>query len=230
MDDVGHLMLTQYTPQTGDLCGSAVASSRSRDVSQSWHHGFSAEYARGVEIYGEGETSTHYYMVVSGAVRIYKMLADGRRQVCAFRLSGDFFGLEADDAHVFSAEAIVKSRIVLIKRSILFARAERDKEIAQKLRSISHDELMRVQAHVLMLIKTARERVAEFLMEMADRVPASQDIDLPMPRQDIADYLGLTIETVSRTLTDLEKKEAISMPNLRRVMLRDRGALSRYCG
>ena len=83
---------------------------------------------------------------------------------------------------------------------------------------------------MLLLIKTAKERVAEFLLEMAERMPTTDEVvELPMSRQDIADYLGLTIETVSRTLTDLEKQEAISLPNSRRVVLCDRKTLSRYC-
>ena len=91
-------------------------------------------------------------------------------------------------------------------------------------------ELRRVQSHVLLLIKTAKERVAEFLLEMAARAPANEALELPMSRQDIADYLGLTIETVSRVLTDLEKSGAIALPNSRRVMLRNADALRRYGG
>jgi CRP-like cAMP-binding protein len=88
-------------------------------------------------------------------------------------------------------------------------------------------ELRRVQDHVLLLIQTAQERVAGFLLEMANRVPAGNAVELPMSRQDIADYLGLTIETVSRMLTILEKSAAIELPSSRRIVLRNRSALSR---
>jgi CRP/FNR family nitrogen fixation transcriptional regulator len=186
-------------------------------------------YSHDVEVYGEGEPSEYFYMVVSGAVRIYKVLVDGRRQVCAFHLRGDIFGVEADESHAFSAETITDCKIVLIKRSAVIARAEWDKEVARQLQTIVGCELKRVQAHVLLLIKTAKERVAEFLLEMARRVPPNQEVELPMSRQDIADYLGLTIETVSRTLTGLEKRDAIYLPNSRRVVLRDRGVLE-MCG
>ena len=88
-------------------------------------------------------------------------------------------------------------------------------------------ELQRVQDHILLLIKTAQERVAGFLLEMASRGTSGNEIDLPMSRQDIADYLGLTIETVSRTLTQLENSAAISVPTSRRIVLRNRAALNR---
>jgi CRP/FNR family nitrogen fixation transcriptional regulator len=88
-------------------------------------------------------------------------------------------------------------------------------------------ELQRVQDHIMVLIKSAQERVAGFLLEMADRVPGGGAVELPMSRQDIADYLGLTIETVSRTLTQLEKTAAIELPTSRRIVLRNRSALNR---
>ncbi len=187
-------------------------------------------YARDVEIYGDGEPAEYLYILVSGAVRTYKVLADGRRQICAFHLRGDFFGLEFDDKHAFSAETIVNSKVRLIKRTALMARAENDKDVARRLWMMTGDELKRVQAHVLLLIKTAKERVAEFLLEMARRGSPDEAVDLPMTRQDIADYLGLTIETVSRTLTDLERNGTISLPKSRRVVLRNRDALSWSCG
>jgi CRP-like cAMP-binding protein len=185
-------------------------------------------YSRGVEIYGENEPAEYLYKVVRGAVRTYRVLLDGRREVCAFHSSGDFLGLETDTKHAFSAEAIVDSHILVIRRSAAMALAERDREIARQLWSITDNELRRTQAHVVLLIKTAKERVAAFLLEMAKRMPESNQIDLPMSRQDIADYLGLTIETVSRTLTELEKRAAISLPNSRRVVLQDRDELGRY--
>jgi CRP/FNR family transcriptional regulator, nitrogen fixation regulation protein len=87
--------------------------------------------------------------------------------------------------------------------------------------------LQRVQEHSLVLIKSAEERVAGFLLEMEERVPSGGAVELPMSRQDIADYLGLTIETVSRTLTHLESVAAIEVPTSRRIVLRNRSALRR---
>ncbi len=187
-------------------------------------------YPRDVEIYGEGELSEYFYRVISGTVRTYKILVDGRRQVCAFNMCGQYFGLEREDTHDFSAETIAKSKLLAIKRSAVLAEADRDPEIARQIWAITGDELKRVQSHVLLLIKTAKERVAAFLLEMAARAPANREVELPMCRQDIADYLGLTIETVSRMLADLERKGAISLPNSRRVILRDREVLAAHGG
>ena len=184
-------------------------------------------FARNAEIYGENELAEYLYKVVSGCVRTYKVLKDGRRQIGAFCLPGDMFGLEVGDVHTFSAEAIVNSKVLVIKRSALVRLAARDNEIARKLWMMTADELQRVQAHILLLIKTAQERVAGFLLEMAARMPVGNEVDLPMSRQDIADYLGLTIETVSRTLTQLESTAAIAVPSSRHIVLRNRAALNR---
>lgn len=184
-------------------------------------------FARNVEIYGENEPAEYLYKVISGTVRTYKVLNDGRRQIGAFYLPGDIFGLEIGDHHTFSAEAIVDCKVLVIKRSTLVALAARDNEVARQLWTMTAGELQRAQDHIMLLIKTAQERVAGFLLEMAKRSSAVTEVDLPMSRQDIADYLGLTIETVSRTLTQLENSAAISVPTSRRIVLRNRAALTR---
>jgi CRP-like cAMP-binding protein len=115
----------------------------------------------------------------------------------------------------------------VIKRSALVTLAGRDNQVARQLWTMTAGELQRAQDHIMLLIKTAQERVAGFLLEMSARSPAGNDVDLPMSRQDIADYLGLTIETVSRTLTQLENSAAIAVPTSRRIVLRNRSALSR---
>jgi CRP/FNR family nitrogen fixation transcriptional regulator len=184
-------------------------------------------FARNAEIYGEGEPADYLYKVVSGTVRTYKVLADGRRQVGGFYLPGNIFGLEAGEEHAFSAEAITECNVLVIKRSALIALAGRDHEVARQLWTLTSGELRRVQDHILLLIKSAQGRVASFLLEMAERVSAGDAVELPMSRQDIADYLGLTIETVSRNLTHLENASAIELSSYRRIVLRNRSALSR---
>ena len=189
--------------------------------------GATMPFARNTEIYGQGEAAEYLYKVVSGAVRTYKVLADGRRQVGAFHMPGDLFGLEVGDEHSFSAEAIADARILVIKRRAVTALANRDNAVAHELWAATSQELRRVQEHLMLLIKSAVERVAGFLLEMAERSRQFNIIELPMTRQDIADYLGLTIETVSRTFTQLENSAVIAVPAARRIEIRNRSALSR---
>ena len=184
-------------------------------------------FARNAEIYGENEPADYLYKVVSGAVRTYKVLVDGRRQIGAFHLPGDVFGFETGDEHTFSAEAITDCKIAVVKRSAVMAVAARDNEVARQMWEITGRELRRVQEHVLLLVKSAQERVATFLLEMANRAANGAAVELAMSRQDIADYLGLTIETVSRTLTLLEKTAAIEVPTSRHIVLRNQSALNR---
>jgi CRP/FNR family transcriptional regulator, nitrogen fixation regulation protein len=184
-------------------------------------------FSRNAEIYGENEPAEYLYKVISGTVRTYKVLNDGRRQIGFFYLPGDVFGLEVGDRHSFSAEAIADCKVLVIRRSGVIALAARETDVARQLWEMTAIELRRVQDHIMLLIKTAQERVAGFLLEMAARTPGATEIELPMSRQDIADYLGLTIETVSRTLTQLENSAAIAVPTARRIVLRNRAALTR---
>jgi CRP/FNR family nitrogen fixation transcriptional regulator len=184
-------------------------------------------FSRNTEIYGENEPADYLYKVISGSVRTYKIFDDGRRQIGGFYFAGDMFGLELGEAHQFSAEAIDNCVVLVVKRSALVALADRSGDVARQLWSFTAGELQRVRAHMLLLIKSAEERVACFLLEMAERLSSADSVELSMSRQDIADYLGLTIETVSRTLTHLEAKQAIALPTSRRVVLRNRKALVR---
>jgi CRP-like cAMP-binding protein len=224
-------MLTQtangsFKATAAQVCG-RLPQSRDAHASPIDLMGAVMPFARNAEVYGENEPADYLYKVVNGAVRTYKVLVDGRRQVGAFYLPGDIFGLETGAEHSFSAEAITDSRILVIKRSAVVALAARDNEVAREMWALTARELERIPAHMFLLIKRAQERVAGFLLEMAGRVPDASVVELPMSRQDIADYLGLTIETVSRTLTHLERSAAIELPTSRRVLLRNRCALNR---
>src|SRR5262245_18295031 len=189
--------------------------------------GAAMRFERNAEVYGEGERADFVYKVLRGAVRTYTLLSDGRRQIDAFYLPGDTFGLELGETHACSAEAITDSSVLVVRRSAVLASAERSSDIARRLWSTTAAELRRAQNHTLLLIKSAQERVAAFLLEMAERLSADSAVELPMSRQDIADYLGLTIETVSRTLTQLRGTAAIALPASRRIVLRNRSALDR---
>jgi CRP/FNR family transcriptional regulator, nitrogen fixation regulation protein len=186
---------------------------------------------RNVEIFGEDEPAEYLYQVVRGAVRTYKLLSDGRRQIGAFYLPGDVFGLEAGVRHRLTAEAVSDSIVLVVKRKAVIALAARDANFAQELWAITARALEQVQGLMLTLgRRTAQERVAGFLLEMAARGRDHETVELPMSRQDIADHLGLTIETVSRTISQLEEASAIDLPNSRRIVLRDRNALARLSG
>jgi CRP/FNR family nitrogen fixation transcriptional regulator len=184
-------------------------------------------FARNAEIFGEDEPAEYLYQVISGTVRTYRMLDDGRRQISAFYLPGDVFGFEAGDAHHSTAEAISEVHILVVKRSSVLARAEHEKSLAKQLWMLTVRELQRVQQHSLVLIKNAEERVAGFLLEMAGRNASQAAVELPMSRQDIADYLGLTIETVSRTFTHFVQSGVIALETSRRIRFCNRAALNR---
>ncbi|MGZ5853698.1 MAG: helix-turn-helix domain-containing protein [Xanthobacteraceae bacterium] len=187
--------------------------------------GAAMPFERNAEIFGDGEPADYVYKVISGAVRTYRVLSDGRRQIDAFHLPGDMFGLELGEKHACSAEAVTSAKVLLVRRSSLLSASQRDGEVARKLWALTAQQLRRSQDHALLLIKSAQERVAAFLLEMAKRLRDASSVELPMSRQDIADYLGLTIETVSRTLTQFEDQSTIELLASRRIALRNPTAL-----
>jgi CRP/FNR family nitrogen fixation transcriptional regulator len=183
------------------------------------------KYNRGAEIYGEAEPADYIYQVVDGAVRSYKLLSDGRRQIGAFHLVGDIFGLENGSTHRFTTEAIVDTTVRLMKRRSLEHIAESDVFVALDLLNMTTSSLQHAEDHMLLLgRKTSLERVAAFLLEMDHRLTAAGIMALPMCRRDIADYLGLTLETVSRALSYLHGKGILGFlgPTQRQIVLRDR--------
>jgi CRP/FNR family nitrogen fixation transcriptional regulator len=185
-------------------------------------------YARNEEVFGEGEPAQCVYRVLKGVARTSRILADGRRQVAEFFLPGDVFGLEAGKDHHVSAEAVTSCELVALRRGQLGERALADSATSHKLWSLTLHQLRRSEDHMLVLgRKTACERLAWFLLDMSERIPAPERVDLPMSRQDIADYLGLTIETVSRTMTQLQEDGLISLASCRQVRLTDRQGLER---
>ena len=186
-------------------------------------------YRKGTEIYGEKEPADYVYQVKTGAARSYKLLSDGRRQIGAFHLVGDIFGLENNSEHRFTAEAIVDTTVRLIKRRSLELVAESDAMVARNLLTMTTNNLQHAEDHMLLLgRKTSLERVAAFLIEMDRRLTATGVLALPMCRRDIADYLGLTLETVSRALSRLHELGILGFigNNQRQIVLLDRQQLA----
>ena len=182
-------------------------------------------FGRNAEIFAEGEGAGYVYKLMSGVVRVSKLLPDGRRQISAFHLPGDMFGFEAGDSHHASAEAIVPVKVVAFKwHSLLNASASGG--LVHELLNRTMIGLRQTQDHLLLLgRKNALERLAAFLLEMARRSSAEGVLDLAMPRHDIADYLGLTLETVSRMFAELKEAKIIRLESARRVHLVDMGKL-----
>ena len=165
------------------------------------------KYHKDTEIFGQAEPADYIYQVVEGAVRSHKLLSDGRRQIGAFHLPGDIFGLENGDLHRFTAEAIVDTTVRLVKRESLERVAKTDPAMVRALLTMTTDNLQHVENHMLLLGRQfASERVAAFLLEMNGRLTSAGVIALPMGRRDIADYLGLTLETVSRAHYAFQRK------------------------
>jgi len=188
--------------------------------------GMKLSYIRNEEIYGQDEPAEFVYKVLLGSVHTHKLLDDGRRQIGAFYLVGDIFGLESGAKHRFAAEAMTETVVLAIKRSTLAALAQTDVLVARELWQMTARELDHVNDQIVLLGRSsAKEKVASFLIEMANRSANQVEFDLPMSRQDIADYLGLTIETVSRTFSSMERKALIELPGLRKVRLKNHAAL-----
>jgi CRP/FNR family nitrogen fixation transcriptional regulator len=188
--------------------------------------GVGSIYQQNEEIYGEGEPADQVYKVVRGVVRTYKLLDDGRRQIAAFYFPGDIFGLEPSEDYGATAEAVVTAHVAVFQRRQIHAAASRSVEVARELWSRAALNLHHAESHMLLLgRKTALERVEAFLVEMSQRSQRAGHLNLPMSRRDIADYLGLTLETVSRALSQLQSEGGLQLSGARKIELRSRKLL-----
>jgi CRP/FNR family nitrogen fixation transcriptional regulator len=193
-----------------------------------WTVGSVQSFAKDEEIFAEGDKAAYVYKVLSGVVRTSKLLSDGRRQIDAFHLAGDIFGIEAGDEYRFCAESVGNCVVVAYRRSHLAALTGSDAQLGEDMTMGMMRSLVRAQNHMLLLgRKSALEKIATFLLDMAERTADDSTLDLPMSRTDIADHLGLTIETVSRSFTQLERQGIIGLPSARRIVLSNRAALGR---
>jgi CRP/FNR family transcriptional regulator len=171
-------------------------------------------------VFYEGDDSNYLFNVVSGAVRLSKLLPDGRRQITGFLFPGDFLGLSVADQYAYTAEALTETSLCRFNRNSLTKMVDAFPKLEHRLLQLASNELAQAQDHIMVLgRKTATERIATLLSKLAHRIgqktEAGWQLEVPMSRMDIADYTGLTIETVSRLLTKLRKKGVIDTPQSR---------------
>jgi CRP/FNR family nitrogen fixation transcriptional regulator len=186
----------------------------------------SLNFCQDTEIYGEGSAADEFFEVVTGMVRTCKFLKNGRRQIDAFHTQGEVFGVEAASEHGFSAEAVCDCTVISYRRHGRHGVNFGDAQMSEQMFGFAMRRVARAQNHALLLgCLSAIEKVANFLTEWAEHSPGGTDITLAMARGDIADYLGLTIETVSRTLSHLERESIIAIPSPRQIRLTNPKAL-----
>lgn len=192
--------------------------------------GMRRSFARDQEIFAEGDESDCWFRVISGAVRICKWMADGRRHISEFCFVGDCFGLPASGIRLATAEAIGDVVVIRYPQRAAERLIDETPRLAREMYDRTLRELMQAHTHMLLLGRmTASERVASFLLEIAERSDTSRTLDLTMSRSDIADYLGLTIETVCRTMSAFKRGGIIAAPTSSRLELRSREALQDLC-
>lgn len=217
-----------------DPCASCVARGYSvcnavedKDLARLAAAAMAREVSKGETFIEEGDEATDFFNITSGTVKLYKLLPDGRQQVTGFAGAGHFLGLAVSKTYAFSAEAIEPTQLCRFSRPKLRELVQDFPALEQRLLETACNELVAAQEQMLLLgRKTARERVASFLIAQAKAQlpcgPASNAIPLPMTRSEIADYLGLTIETVSRTMSRFKAEKRIGIPSNAEVVLLDR--------
>ena len=182
-------------------------------------------FAAGETVFAQEDVMTSVYNVLDGVLRLYKLLPDGRRQIVGFALPGDFLGMATAERHGFSADAIGPASVCQFTKAAFARFAEHRPILLRRINELAVRELNHARDHMVLLgRRSAEEKVATFLVGWRDRLQrlrgSARMVSLPMNRQDIADYLGLTIETVSRTFTKLEREGVIDIVS-RGVCLRD---------
>jgi len=191
------------------------------------------EVGAGEPLIDEGQPAVHVFNVTSGAIKVYKLLVDGRRQMTGFIFPGDFLGLANDETYAYSAEAVIASTVCRFPRRKLEAVLTKYPKMERRLLGVASHELAAAQEQMLLLgRKNAREKIASFLLMLSRRaaqrgLPADP-IFVPMSRNDIGDYLGLTTETVSRTFSDLKSKGIIVLLPAGKVQLARRAQLEDF--
>ncbi len=186
-------------------------------------------------IFDEAERAQHVFNVTEGAVKIYKLLSDGRRQITGFLFPGDFLGLTHNENYAYSAEALTHTKLCRFPRQKLEALLDEMPKLEQRLLGMASHELAAAQDQMILLgRKSAKERVVSFLMMLSNAAVRhgrpDNPVALPMTRNDMGDYLGLSLETVSRALTQLKTQGLIQLLDERRVRLAKPEAMREIAG
>lgn len=186
----------------------------------------------GRTLFEEGDPADEVFTLTCGMLKLYKLMSDGRRQIVGFLVPGDFLGLAFGRTYAYTAEAVTPTTVCRFRRPQFMGLLEECPALEKEILGRTSTELAAAQEQMLLLgRKTARERLASFLIALAGRRKIERGLlPLPMSRTDIADYLGLTIETVSRTLTALRKERLIALPDVHRVEILRRAELERVAG
>ena len=222
--------------QTCDVRDKAVCSALNDDELRHLNQiTTSAELDVGQMVFLEGDESTYLFNVVSGSLRLTKMLPDGRRQIVGFLFPGDFLGLSFNREYAYTAETLAPTTLCRMPRAGLSYVLERFPKLEHQLLSLASNELAQAQDHLLILgRKSAKERLATVLLMMSERIGHKENdgwlIELPMSRLDLADYIGMTIETVSRTFSQLDRDGVLERPSVSAILLPDLAILASLTG
>lgn len=206
------------------VCG-VLESAALRDFKQT---GITVNYETGETVVFESDVAASVYSLTSGLLRLSKLLPDGRRQIAGFLFPGDFLGITMEEEHAFTAEAVAPSTLCRFPRARFDDFVAAHPSLESRLYAVAAHELAAARQQLVLLgRKTATERVASFLLMLAGRCSSDpeQDVLLPMSRADIADYLGLRIETVSRELTGLKTSRVIRLTGRQSLQIVDRDQL-----
>jgi CRP-like cAMP-binding protein len=226
------LALSGSTAAIAADAGDTIAVPPSIVADSVWPKGSAQMVARDGAVFAEGDPARSWYRLLSGSLRVFRVLRDGRRHISEFVFPGQFFGFESGDVHSQGAEAIEPASVVAYSCERIEQRLAQDAGARQAIRTLLMDQLAAAQERIMLLGRlNATGRLAAFLLVMAQRRsklnPLGFVAELPMSRIDIADYLGLTVETVSRTMSALKRKGIIAFAEPENVQLKQSTALER---
>lgn len=222
------ILSTERFPSVYPVSGEPAPLSLTDHLQRIQHYGARQHFQRNETIFNQGDAADQVYKVLSGTIRLCRYMPDGRRYIVDFLLPGDLTGFVESSEQPVSAEAVTEVTLIAYPRACFEKLAQQSAAVRDQLLSHLSSTLLDAHQHMFMLgCQKAKERLVTFLVRLADKLDLTYGdrLDLPMSRQDIADHLGLTIETISRSITALRNEGAILVPNAHQLILRDMVAL-----